>query len=71
MEKGYFKEEGLEDVELITFPDDESAQIEACKRFCRSSLLTVSRLRLEKGSNHLKMTYLVIWEYRLNFLDEG
>ncbi len=29
MEKGYFREEGLEDVELIAFPDDESAQIEA------------------------------------------
>jgi len=28
MEKGYFREEGLEDVELITFPDDEPAQIE-------------------------------------------
>jgi ABC-type nitrate/sulfonate/bicarbonate transport system substrate-binding protein len=29
MDKGYFKEEGLEDVELIVFPDDEVAQLEA------------------------------------------
>ena len=29
MDKGYFKEEGLEDVELIVFPDDEAAQLEA------------------------------------------
>ena len=29
MEKGYFKEEGLEDVELIAFADDEAAQIDA------------------------------------------
>jgi ABC-type nitrate/sulfonate/bicarbonate transport system substrate-binding protein len=29
MAKGYFREEGLEDVELIAFRDDEAAQIEA------------------------------------------
>lgn len=29
MAKGYFREEGLEDVELIAFADDEAAQIEA------------------------------------------
>jgi len=29
MDKGYFKDEGLEDVELIAFPDDEAAQLEA------------------------------------------
>ena len=29
MDKEYFKEEGLEDVELIVFPDDEAAQLEA------------------------------------------
>lgn len=29
MEKGFFGEEGLEDVELIAFADDESSQIEA------------------------------------------
>ena len=29
MEKGYFRVEGLEDVELIAFADDEAAQIDA------------------------------------------
>ena len=29
LEKGYFREEGLEDVELIAFADDEAAQIDA------------------------------------------
>ncbi len=29
MEKGYFREEGLEDVELIAFANDEKAQVEA------------------------------------------
>lgn len=29
MEQGFFREEGLEDVELIAFADDEAAQIEA------------------------------------------
>lgn len=29
LEKGYFREEGLEDVELVAFADDEAAQVEA------------------------------------------
>lgn len=29
MEKGYFAEEGLDDIEVIAFPEDEAAQIEA------------------------------------------
>lgn len=38
LEKGYFREEGLEDVELIAFADDEAAQIDALARQRRARL---------------------------------
>lgn len=38
LEKGYFREEGLEDVGLIAFADDEAAQIDALARQRRARL---------------------------------
>ncbi len=31
MDKGYFREEGLEEVELVAFHDDEESQLEAIR----------------------------------------